>query len=94
LLVGYVSIHICAPNASPARTALPTAHFDRNERHAISGTGHYPLTLEDWKSPQTDWQTRLSLDSEVEGIVLVLDSWDFGAEKRARSFGNHFVPSL
>ena len=32
----------------------------------------------------------LSLDSEVEGIVLVvvLDSWDFGAEKRARSFGN------
>src|SRR5215469_309917 len=26
--------------ASPARTALPTAHFDRNERHVISGTGH------------------------------------------------------
>ena len=26
-----------------------------------------------------------------EGIVLVLDPWDFGAEKRARSFGNHFV---
>jgi hypothetical protein len=25
--------------ASPARTALPAAHFDRNERHVISGTG-------------------------------------------------------
>ncbi|MBV8353258.1 MAG: hypothetical protein JOZ21_13385 [Verrucomicrobia bacterium] len=37
-------------------------------------------------------------DSEVRGIVLVLvvvlDLWDFGAEKRARSFGNYFVPSL
>jgi hypothetical protein len=35
-------------------------------------------------------------DSELGGIVvvLVLDLWDFGAEKRARSFGNHFVPSL
>jgi hypothetical protein len=28
------------PNASPARTALPAAHFDRNESHVISGTGH------------------------------------------------------
>jgi len=43
---------------------------------------------------------RLSSDSEVRGIVLVLvvvlvlDLWDFGAEKRARSFGNYFVPSL
>ena len=27
--------------ASPARTALPTAHFDRNNIPAISGTGHY-----------------------------------------------------
>ena len=27
-------------NASPARTALPVAHFYRNERHVISGTGH------------------------------------------------------
>jgi hypothetical protein len=27
-------------NASPARTALPAAHFDRNKTHAISGTGH------------------------------------------------------
>ena len=26
--------------ASPARTALPTAHFDRNNIPAISGTGH------------------------------------------------------
>jgi hypothetical protein len=26
--------------ASPARTTLPTAHFDRNKIHAISGTGH------------------------------------------------------
>ena len=25
---------------------------------------------------------------------LVLDLWDFGAEKGARSFGNYFVPSL
>ena len=38
-------------------------------------------------------------DSEVGGIVLVLvvvlvlDPWDFGAEKRARSFGNHSVSS-
>ena len=40
----------------------------------------------------------LSPDSEVGGIVLVvmlvLDLWDLGAEKRARSFGNYFVPSL
>jgi hypothetical protein len=27
-------------------------------------------------------------------LVLVLDLWDFGAEKRAQSFGNYFVPSL
>jgi len=27
-------------------------------------------------------------------VVLVLDLWDFGAEKRARSFGNYFVLSL
>jgi hypothetical protein len=27
-------------NASPARTALPAAHFDRNESHVIWGTGH------------------------------------------------------
>jgi len=41
LLVGHVSIEICsAPTASPARTALPAAHFDRNKIHAISGTGH------------------------------------------------------
>ena len=33
-------------------------------------------------------------DSEVRGIVLVLDLWDFGAEKRARYFGDYFVPSL
>src|SRR5208282_5147696 len=41
LLVGYVSIQICSLNASPARTALPTAHFDRNNIPAISGTGHW-----------------------------------------------------
>src|ERR1700736_5345861 len=41
LLAGHVSIQICsAPTASPARTALPTAHFDRNKMHAISETGH------------------------------------------------------
>jgi hypothetical protein len=28
------------PNASPARTALPAAHFDRNEWHVISVTVH------------------------------------------------------
>ena len=33
-------------------------------------------------------------DSEAGGIVLVLDLWDFGAERRVRSFGNYFVPSL
>jgi len=27
-------------------------------------------------------------------VVLVLDLWDFGAEKRARSVGNYFVPPL
>jgi hypothetical protein len=26
-------------------------------------------------------------------VVLGLNVWDFGAEKRARSFGDHFVPS-
>jgi hypothetical protein len=41
LLVGHLSIQICsAPTASPARTALPTAHFNRNKMHAISETGH------------------------------------------------------
>src|SRR6267378_8153529 len=41
LLVGHISIQICStPTASPARTALPTAHFDRNKMHAISETGH------------------------------------------------------
>jgi hypothetical protein len=41
LLVGYVSISICALlTASPARTALPAAHFDRNGSQAIHGTGH------------------------------------------------------
>jgi hypothetical protein len=35
LLVGHVSIQICS-----APCALPTAHFDRNEGHAIYGTGH------------------------------------------------------
>jgi len=35
LLVGYVSIQICALLAP-----LPTAHFDRNESHVIYGTGH------------------------------------------------------
>jgi hypothetical protein len=39
-------------------------------------------------------------DSEVGAIglvlvvLLVLDLWDFGAEKIARSLGNYFVPSL
>jgi len=27
-------------------------------------------------------------------VVLVLDPRDFGIEKRVRSFGNYFVPSL
>ena len=29
------------PTASPARTALPAAYFDRNESHVFSGIGHY-----------------------------------------------------
>ena len=34
--IGYVSIQICALiTATPARTALPTAHFDRNESHVL-----------------------------------------------------------
>src|SRR5260370_5525547 len=35
LLVGHVSNQICS-----APRALPTAHFDRNKMHTISGTGH------------------------------------------------------
>jgi len=27
-------------------------------------------------------------------VVLGLDQWDFGAEKRVRAFGNYFVPSV
>jgi hypothetical protein len=42
LLVGYVyvSIQICALRASPARTALPTAHFERNDVTIICETVH------------------------------------------------------
>ena len=41
LLVGYVSIRICAPlSASPARTALPAAHFERNDSTIICETVH------------------------------------------------------
>ncbi|MBV8815885.1 MAG: hypothetical protein JO271_15450 [Verrucomicrobia bacterium] len=41
LLVGYVSIEIGALlTATPAWTALPASHFDRNESQAIDGTGH------------------------------------------------------
>jgi len=35
LLVGYVSIEICALGASPARTALPAAHFEPNDKSSI-----------------------------------------------------------
>jgi hypothetical protein len=35
LLVGRVWIQICS-----APRALPAAHFDRNEWHVISATGH------------------------------------------------------
>jgi hypothetical protein len=41
LLVGYVSIQICALSASPARTALPTAHFERNDVTIICETVHW-----------------------------------------------------
>ena len=41
LLVGYVSIKICALYASPARTALPAAHFERNDVTIICETVHY-----------------------------------------------------
>jgi hypothetical protein len=40
LLVGYVSIEICALSASPARTALPAAHFERNDITIICETVH------------------------------------------------------
>ena len=41
LLVGYVSIQICALlSASPARTALPAAHFERNDVTIICETVH------------------------------------------------------
>jgi hypothetical protein len=40
LLVGYVSIQICALRAKPARTALPTAHFERNDVTIICETVH------------------------------------------------------
>jgi hypothetical protein len=40
LLVGYVSIQICALGASPARTALPAAHFERNDVTIIYETVH------------------------------------------------------
>jgi hypothetical protein len=38
--IGYVSIPICALSASPARTALPTAHFERHGITIISETVH------------------------------------------------------
>ena len=40
--IGHVSIEICtAHTASPAETALPAAHFDRNESRVIYGTEHW-----------------------------------------------------
>ena len=46
LLVGHVSIQICsAPTASPARTALPTAHFDRNKYMLFRGQDTRTRTL-------------------------------------------------
>jgi hypothetical protein len=30
-------------SASPARTALPAAHFDHNKIPRVSGTGHYKV---------------------------------------------------
>ena len=35
-----IDLDLLPPAASPARTALPAAHFDRNNIPAISGTGH------------------------------------------------------
>jgi hypothetical protein len=41
LLLSHVSIQICsAPAASPARTALPTAHFDRNATTPVTDLVH------------------------------------------------------
>ena len=49
------------PTASPARTALPAAHFDRNERyahfggqdtnnlHILTKIFHFALALDSWK---------------------------------------------
>ncbi|MGA8480223.1 MAG: hypothetical protein WB696_19835, partial [Chthoniobacterales bacterium] len=42
LLVGYRSIQICAlVSASPARTGLPAAHFERNDVTIICETVHW-----------------------------------------------------
>ena len=35
-----IDLDTLVSTASPARTALLAAHFDRNKVHAISGTGH------------------------------------------------------
>ena len=35
-----INLDMRPPIASPARTALPAAHFDRNESHVTYGTGH------------------------------------------------------
>jgi len=40
------------PTASPARTALPAAHFDRNERHAYFGD----RTLEEGNGRMEEWK--------------------------------------
>ena len=52
LLVGYVSIQICALSASPARTALPAAHFERNDITIIAISGVHAL----WKVQPALWR--------------------------------------
>ncbi len=55
--------------ASPARTALPAAHFDRNESHAIYGTGHQ---FSDYTNP---------VDSELLNFLRVCSCFDKGVAK-------------
>ena len=48
-ILGFLSVtcrfRYAPSNASPARTALTTAHFYRNKVHAISGTGDTSVPL-------------------------------------------------
>jgi len=74
-----------------SRIAQQHVHVSEASRFALFRT-------EQTETVRLRHSASVNLGSEVGGIVLVLvlvlDPWDFGAEKRARSFGHHFVPSL